>query len=75
MNFIKPTDMLAFGPRNYKLMVIGIVIIILGFTIMAMDSDPHGFGFLGLTLGPVITTAGFLFQIYAILSKPDQSKK
>jgi hypothetical protein len=75
MNYIKPDTMLAFGPKNYKLMIIGIVIIITGFTIMALDSDPHGFGFLGLTLGPIITTAGFLFQIYAILSNPGQTKK
>lgn len=56
-------------------MVIGLVIIIIGFTIMSLDSEPQGFGFLGLTLGPVITVAGFLFEIYAILHKPEEQKK
>ena len=66
---------LPFGPRNYKLMVTGLVIIIAGFTIMSLDREPQGFGFLGLTLGPVVAVAGFLFEIYAILSKPEESKK
>jgi Protein of unknown function (DUF3098) len=68
-------EKLPFGKKNYTLMVIGIVIIIIGFTIMSLDSEPQGFGFLGLTLGPIITVAGFLFQIYAILHKPEEQKK
>ena len=56
-------------------MVIGIVVIIVGFTIMSLDSEPQGFGFLGLTLGPIVTVAGFLFEIYAILHKPEEQKK
>lgn len=67
-------EKLPFGKKNYTLMVIGIVVIIVGFTIMSMDSEPQGFGFLGLTLGPIITVAGFLFEIYAILHKPEEQK-
>ena len=67
-------DKLPFGPKNYKLMVIGLVIIICGFTIMSLDGEPYGFGFAGLTLGPLVTVAGFVFQIFAILSRPDHSK-
>lgn len=66
---------MPFGPRNYKLMVAGLLIIITGFTLMSLDSEPHGFGFLGLTLGPVVTVAGFLFELYAILAKPGNTKK
>jgi len=67
-------DQLPFGPKNYRLMLIGLVIIISGFTIMSLDSEPHGFGFLGLTLGPIVTVAGFIFEIFAILSRPDRTK-
>lgn len=67
-------DQLPFGPKNYRLMIIGLVIIICGFTIMSLDSEPHGFGFLGLTLGPIVTVAGFIFEIFAILSRPDRTK-
>jgi hypothetical protein len=51
-------------------MIIGVAAIIIGFVIMSLDSAPHGFGFLGLTLGPIIIMAGFIIEIYAILHKP-----
>ncbi len=51
-------------------MIIGIATLIVGFTIMSLDQAQHGFGFLGLTLGPVIVIAGFIIEIYAILQRP-----
>lgn len=60
---------LAFSRMNYILMLIGIGILILGFTIMSLDSEPYGFGFLGLTLGPIVVMIGFIFQFFAILHK------
>ena len=67
-------EKLPFGKKNYRLMIIGLVIIVIGFTIMSMDSEPQGFGFLGLTLGPIVTVFGFLFEIYAILHKPAEQR-
>jgi hypothetical protein len=61
---------LPFGKKNYQWIVIGIFTIILGFVIMSLDQKEHGFGFLGLTLGPVVVMAGFMIEIYAILHKP-----
>jgi uncharacterized membrane protein HdeD (DUF308 family) len=61
---------LPFGKKNYQWMIIGIVTIIVGFIIMSMDKQQHGFGFLGLTLGPIVVMAGFMFEIYAILHRP-----
>jgi hypothetical protein len=61
---------LPFGKRNYQLMVIGLIVLVVGFTVMSLDSQPHGFGFLGLTLGPIIAMAGFLVEIFAILHRP-----
>jgi hypothetical protein len=63
-------DKLPFGKKNYQLMIIGIVTLIVGFTIMSLDTAPHGFGFLGLTLGPLVVMAGFILEIVAILHKP-----
>jgi hypothetical protein len=60
---------LAFSKKNYILMLIGIGILILGFTIMTLDTEPYGFGFLGITLGPTIVIIGFIFQFFAILHK------
>ncbi|AGA79500.1 Protein of unknown function (DUF3098) [Echinicola vietnamensis DSM 17526] len=50
-------------------MLIGIAIIVVGFIIIGLDSEPHGFGFMGLTLGPLVTLFGFIFEFYAIFSK------
>jgi hypothetical protein len=61
---------LPFTKKNYQLMIIGLVILLSGFTIMSSDSEPFGFGFLGITLGPVVVMAGFIFEIYAILYSP-----
>jgi hypothetical protein len=57
----------AFGKNNYRLMLIGIAILIVGFIVMSIDGEPYGFGFFGLTLGPIIVVLGFLFQFIAIL--------
>jgi uncharacterized membrane protein HdeD (DUF308 family) len=61
---------LPFGKKNYQLMLIGVFTLVVGFVVMSMDSEQHGFGFLGLTLGPIIVMAGFIIQIFAILRKP-----
>ena len=50
-------------------MVIGMVILAVGFITMTLDREPHGFGFLGLTLGPLIVIAGFVIEIFAILHR------
>ncbi len=58
-----------FSRTNYSLMLIGIVVILIGFFIMSLDKEEFGFGFLGLTLGPLIVIAGFILQFWAILKK------
>lgn len=51
-------------------MLIGVALIILGFVIMGLDSEPYGFGFLGITLGPIIVVSGFVVEFVAIIYKP-----
>ncbi|WP_375578094.1 DUF3098 domain-containing protein [Marivirga tractuosa] len=63
---------LAFGKSNYILMIAGILTLIIGFIIMTLDKEQYGFGFLGLTLGPIIVFIGFMIEIFAILKKPKQ---
>jgi hypothetical protein len=65
---------LPFGKKNYQWMIIGIVTLATGFVIMSLDQQPHGFGFLGLTLGPIIVMAGFVIEIFAILITPEEKK-
>lgn len=61
---------LPFGKKNYQLMVLGLVILVVGFTVMTLDKEQHGFGVLGLTVGPIIVVAGFIVEVFAILRRP-----
>jgi membrane-bound ClpP family serine protease len=65
---------LPFGKKNYQLMVAGLLIITLGFILMMLDTEPHGFGFLGITLSPVVVLAGFIVEVVAILHTPKEDK-
>ena len=62
---------MPFGKTNYRWMLIGIAVILVGFFIMTLDQEEFGFGFLGLTLGPIIVVAGFVLQFVALLKKPN----
>ena len=61
---------------NYKLMLIGLGIIILGFILMSGggSDDPNVFdysmfSFRRITLAPVVVLAGFGFELFAIMKK------
>jgi len=64
-------EKMPFGKKNYQWMIIGLVTLVIGFIIMSLDGEPYGFGFLGITLGPIVVMAGFIIEIYAILIKPE----
>lgn len=51
-------------------MIIGAVILAIGFITMALDTEPYGFGTLGLWVGPIIILAGFVVEIFALLHTP-----
>lgn len=85
----KPTPAKEEGNRNfplrkenYRLMIIGLAIIILGFILMVGggSKDPNVFderifSFRRIHLAPTIVLFGFLFQIYAIMKKPKENSK
>ncbi len=60
---------LPFNKTNYVIMIIGILLITTGFIIMANDSEQYGFGFMGITLGPIIVMTGFIVELFAITFK------
>ncbi len=64
------TKKMSFGKNNYQLMALGVLVIMLGFFIMTQDKEEFGFGFLGITLGPIVVMLGFILEFFAILSKP-----
>lgn len=65
---------LPFGKRNYQLMAAGVILLVIGFTIMALDKEPYGFGFMGITLSPIIVLTGFITEIFAILHTPKEKQ-
>ncbi len=60
---------LAFGRKNYILMLVGIAVIAIGFIIMTLDKKQYGLGFMGITLGPIVVVAGFIIEFFAIMIK------
>jgi len=69
----------ALGKENYKLLLIGFGIIVVGFILMVGGKsedpsvfNPDIFSFRRITLAPVIVLFGFLFEIYAIMKRPKQ---
>jgi hypothetical protein len=67
----------AFGKENYRLMLIGIGLIFLGFLLMigGGSKDPNVFSydifnFRRLTLAPLLILAGYVVEIIAIMKKP-----
>ncbi len=71
----------ALGKHNYKLLAIGFGIIIIGFLLMlgGKTDDPSVFNekifsFRRITLAPIIVLIGFVFEIWAIMKKPDKSE-
>ena len=77
-----PTIGFALGKENYKLMLIGFFIIILGFILMIGGGsddpnvfNPEIFSFRRITLAPIVILGGFLFEIYAIMKKPVEQEQ
>lgn len=67
----------AIHPDNYKLIWIGIAIVVIGFILMAggRSDDPQVFNeamfsVRRIVIAPLVVLAGFLFEIYAIMRKP-----
>ncbi|GAA3999012.1 hypothetical protein GCM10022408_07440 [Hymenobacter fastidiosus] len=66
---MKPTPRFAFGPRNYRLMFIGLAVLAAGFITMTLDSSDYGAGFLGITLGPILLAVGFGIEFWAVMAR------
>jgi hypothetical protein len=72
----------AMPKENYTYLLIGFIIIIIGFALMigGRTDDPNIFNgdeifsFRRITLAPIIVLAGFIFEIWAIMRKPSENK-
>lgn len=70
----------AFGKSNYLLLLVGIVIITIGFILMTGPGstethfEPDIFSFRRIKLAPAICFFGFTFIIYAIMHRPKKQQ-
>lgn len=66
----------AFDKTNFLLLVIGMVVVIIGFLLMTGPSstpthfEPDIFSVRRIKVAPVVCLLGFVFMIYAVLRKP-----
>jgi hypothetical protein len=71
-----------FTKENYRWMLIGGLVIIIGFLLMAggKNTDPNTFdynvvySFRRITLAPLVIVGGLLIEIYAIFKKTASTK-
>ena len=68
-------DPFPFSKINYQLLVLGILLIGLGYLGMALDKEPYGFGIWGITIGPITILLGFLVEFFAIMYTPKKPHK
>lgn len=75
------TSEFVFDKINFRWMLIGLALIVVGFLLMTGggSDDPKVFSeaifdFRRLTLAPIIVMAGFVVEIYAIMRKPKDIK-
>lgn len=67
-----------FGKENYKWMIIGVVVMAIGFFLMAggKSSNPNVFedkdvySATRITIAPILIIAGLIIEIFAIMKKP-----
>lgn len=77
----KPAQEFIFQRKNYLLMFLGLVLIILGYILMAGggSTDPNVFSedifsFRRIRLAPTLVLIGLGIQVFAILANPNKKK-
>lgn len=72
----------VFSRLNYQFLIAGLVVIFIGFLLMAGGGsddptkfDPGIFSFRRVTFGPVIVLIGFIIEGVAIMYRPKSKKQ
>ena len=71
----------AFSRTNYILLIIGFVIVVIGFALMTGPGtteqafEPDIFSTRRIVVGPLVCLFGFLFEVFAILWRAPHKKK
>ncbi len=59
----------VFGKSNYRMLLISIAVVVLGFLLMMGETDIYEFR--KIVLAPIVVLAGFTLGFFAILKKKD----
>ena len=67
----------AFGKENYRILIIGVVIVVIGYLLMigGGSDDPNQFhadeifSFRRITLSPIVILTGFVIVLFGIMKK------
>lgn len=69
-----------FGKKNFILLIVGLVLIAFGFILMSGGGsddpnvfNPEIFNSTRIIVAPIFVLAGFIVEIFAIMSKPQES--
>ncbi|NND95586.1 MAG: DUF3098 domain-containing protein [Flavobacteriales bacterium] len=70
-------EQFSMDKTNYRLIIIGVVIVLLGFVLMVGGKsedpnvfNPEVFSARRITVAPITVMIGYMFIIYAIMKKP-----
>ncbi|MGZ4034839.1 MAG: DUF3098 domain-containing protein [Bacteroidia bacterium] len=70
----------AFGKENYRILIIGVVIVTIGYMLMVGGGSDNPnefhaeelFSFRRITLSPIVILSGFVVVLYGIMKKPKE---
>jgi len=72
----------SFNKENYKLLILGLIINVIGYLLMigGANEDPNVFdgemfSTMRITIAPMFIIAGFAIIIYSIMKKPKSTKE
>ncbi len=54
--------------KRLKFLLAGLLTMLIGFFVMTLDKEEFGFGFLGITLGPILVIVGVLLPILSLFN-------
>ena len=60
---------------NLPSFYLSIALIVAGLILMYVDSEPYGFGTLGLTVGSIVALTGFIMPLVSIMMAKKEDKR
>ena len=63
----------VFTKKNYQIMLLGLLVIVIGFVLMYGTENIYDFR--KTTLAPIVVILGFAIEVFAILKKPSETNE